>query len=139
MWGQPFIPGYYRNGTIDHRTNIKLIDITDGTTNTYMIGEKYMNPDGYDANTVIDFGDDEGVFSGLSADQGRRTRYGVDDPVQDTPGLMAYWRFGSAHSNGFHMAFCDGSVHMISYSIDSLVHSHFGNRKDGYAIDGKDF
>ena len=142
MWipinGIRFVPYYYRNGAIDHRTNIKLIDITDGTTNTYMIGEKYMNPDGYYDQTK-DFGDDEGCFNGLSGDQGRYTRYGVDDPMQDTLGLMAYWRFGSAHSNGFHMAMCDGSVHIINYSIDSLTHSYLGNRNDGMVIDGKKY
>ena len=35
------------------------------------------------------------------------------------------------------MVFCDGSVHMISYTIDPLVHSYLGNRQDGQAIDGK--
>ncbi|MCD4728919.1 MAG: DUF1559 domain-containing protein [Pirellulales bacterium] len=59
--------------------------------------------------------------------------------MQDSPGITAYWHFGSAHSNGFHIALCDGSVHMISYSIDSHVHSYLGNRMDGQIIDGKDF
>ena len=29
------------------------------------------------------------------------------------------------------MAFCDGSVHPISYAIDPSVHQSLGNRKDG--------
>ena len=35
------------------------------------------------------------------------------------------------------MAFCDGSVQSISYSIDLTVYSHLGDRKDGQSIDGK--
>jgi hypothetical protein len=37
------------------------------------------------------------------------------------------------------MAFCDGSVQMMSYTIDPTVHDYLGNRADGQAIDGKKF
>ncbi len=37
------------------------------------------------------------------------------------------------------MAFCDGSVHLINYTIDQSVHAHLGNRGDGYTINGKKF
>ena len=37
------------------------------------------------------------------------------------------------------MALCDGSVRMISYSIDMMTHIHLANRHDGYAIDPKKY
>ena len=40
-------------------------------------------------------------------------------------------RFGSAHSGGFNMAFCDGSVHSIIYEIDPQVHAMLSDRGDG--------
>ena len=37
------------------------------------------------------------------------------------------------------MAFCDGSVRMVSYTIDPEVHRRLGNRQDGLLIGGGDF
>ena len=45
--------------------------------------------------------------------------------------------FGSAHGNGFQVAFCDGSVKMMSYFIEFETHRRLANRKDGLTIDGK--
>ncbi len=115
---------------------IKMADITDGTSNTYLIGEKYVYPDFY--STGGDGGDNESAYSGDNADNVRWTN---NVPYPDTPGYytanLTDSTFGSAHATGFHMAFCDGSVQQMSYSIDATVHKNLGNRKDGYAIDAK--
>jgi prepilin-type processing-associated H-X9-DG protein len=67
-------------------------------------------------------------------------RWTVKDPAflpqQDTSGIYTTVAFGSAHASGFNMAFCDGSVQMISYSINQEVHYRLGNRQDGLSIDG---
>jgi prepilin-type processing-associated H-X9-DG protein len=39
--------------------------------------------------------------------------------------------FGSPHSGGVSMAFCDGNARRISFSIDPEVHRSLGNRSDG--------
>jgi prepilin-type processing-associated H-X9-DG protein len=61
-------------------------------------------------------------------------------PMQDTPGYEGpdfnLW-FGSAHANGFQMAFCDGSVHVMSYTISQQTHYRLGNPHDGLPIDAK--
>lgn len=131
--------GRYSTGVINIGNPIKMSDIRDGTTNTYLIGEKYLNPLSYDGS-VSDDGDNEGIFFGDAKDAIRYTydqakRYISSQyapPLQDTAGNTdgAGTGFGSAHSGGLNMAMCDGSVHFISYSIDKDVHRYLGNRKD---------
>ncbi len=127
---------------------IKLADVKDGATNTYLAGEKYLNPDCYETGT--DYGDNEDALLGDNEDISRWTAYSVNytttpttiqylAPFQDTPGAPGRWCFGSAHANGFQMAFCDGSVTMINYTLDQEVHRRLGNRSDGLPVDGKAF
>lgn len=122
------------------RSMIKIADITDGTSNTYMLGEKYMNSDTYLTGT--DGNDNEQMYSGYDCDIFRSTYYSSSQgpthvPVRDQPGIAGLLSFGSAHAAGVNMAFCDGSVQVIGYSIAPIVHKNLGNRKDGKVIDSK--
>ena len=122
---------------------IKMADITDGASNTYLLGEKYLNPDYY-ANGV-DGGDNEFALAGENEDVTRWTAVSTSPPIQylaptqDTAGVVVRFDFGSPHANGCQMAFCDGSIQTISYSIDPEIHRRLGNRKDGMPIDAKKF
>ncbi len=116
---------------------VKLSDITDGASNTYLVGEKYECPDYYFTGT--DWSDDSSMFQGWDIDTVRWTEISDGPPRQHQNGLVNERTFGSAHSNGFQMAFCDGSVQMINYTIDPESHRRLGNRKDGQPIDGKKF
>jgi prepilin-type processing-associated H-X9-DG protein len=119
------------------RSEIKIADITDGTSNTYMVGEKYVNPDWY--FTGQDPADDQSIFSGFNNDNSRSTAPVYGPPRQDMPGYPNEGIYGSAHAEGFNMAFCDGSVRWINYSIDATTHRYLGNRHDGFAIDARKF
>ena len=128
-------------GAISVHSERILSDITDGTSNTYLVGERYCNPDHY--SDAVSPSDDQVLDCGYDWDTTRWCQNGEGGsfvpPMPDTPGSEYGIAFGSAHSNGFHMAFCDGSVHLINYTIDPVVHSYLGNRKDGMVIDGKAF
>ncbi len=105
-----------------------------GASNTYLIGDKYLNPDNYSNGS--DLADNEFATVGFDNDIYRTAdiSYG-DTPMQDTPGYPNTYIWGSAHANGIHMAFCDGSVHNISYTIDYLTHGNLANRSTKAAID----
>jgi prepilin-type processing-associated H-X9-DG protein len=107
-----------------------------------MLGEKYLSPDEYFTGT--DHGDDHGIYEGCGVDTQKWCDYYDPTnrigrtPRQDTPGLQLFWSFGSAHAGACSFVFCDGSVRMISYDIDPLVHSHLGSAFDGQAVSLED-
>ncbi len=117
------------------RSETTMAHIKDGLSTTYMIGEKYINPDNYyDGRAGYQ---DQCAYIGDDYDINGWTTLN-DRPRQDTP-AVGYWRiFGSAHSPGFHSVFCDGSVHVISYAIDPEIHRRLGNRKDELPVDMSD-
>ena len=92
--------------------------------------------------TGQDGGDNQYLFMGLDRDV---YRWGVNDgagdcqPRQDTPGADIAPHLRQRHANGFNMAFCDGSIQTMSYSLDCTIHAALCNRHDGLAIDGKKF
>jgi len=129
---------WYHTGVSYYRSEIRYRHITDGLSNTYLVGEKYMNPDQY---TTGDFRDDnQNLYVGYEEDNHRLTTYRprqriVRTPLQDTPGFSNWYLFGSAHPGAYNSVFCDGSVHAIAYSIDAETHRRLGNRFDGLPVD----
>ena len=134
----------YRHGNGDysdftgiayHRSLVKVKDVTDGTTNTYLLAEKYMNALTYFSGG--NWGDDCSVYGGHDWDI---VRWAFIDytAAQDTPGRDMPAGFGSPHPGGMHATLCDGSVRTISYSIDPITHTRLGNRRDGIVLNMTD-
>ena len=76
-------------GVFGQRSTTKLRDITDGTSNTYLAGEKYVASDYY--VTGQDNGDDQSGYEGYSFDT---CRYTKQAPAQDIPNVIQYYLFG---------------------------------------------
>ena len=108
-------------------------EVQDGTSSTIMIGEKYLSPDHYENGG--DWGDDGGPYA-TSSDE---TRWTIFAPLPDRAGVHDIYNFGSAHPGGFNAVFCDGSVHNISYEIETEIFRRLGNRDDGEVIHGDAF
>ena len=120
------------------QSKVAVAGITDGTSNTYLVGEKTINPDSY--LTSGSMGDDSCVYGGHDYDIARWTANNPNFyPREDTPGVDMYRAFGSAHTSVFHMSLCDGSVRGFNYSISPAIHALLGNRRDGQTIDGSKF
>lgn len=116
-------------GICFQRSETRAADISDGMSQTYLIGEKYVGTGGYD--TFDDPGHDQSMYSGVDLDI---NRWVTVPPLHDTRGIHDR-AFGSAHTQGCHMAFCDGSVRLISYGVNGEVHRRLGNRRDGLPVE----
>jgi prepilin-type N-terminal cleavage/methylation domain-containing protein len=121
-----------RDGMFFERSEIAIGDILDGTTNTILVGEKYLNPDHY--TTGQDAADNESCYTGNNNDNNRSA--GQQYPLTaDRKGYGATEIFGSSHGSGAFFALADGSVRMISYGVDLVTYERLGNRRDRQVVD----
>jgi prepilin-type N-terminal cleavage/methylation domain-containing protein len=107
------------------RSEVGIKHVTDGTSRTYLIGERYINPNSYETGT--DGADNETWCTGFNNDN---FRCAFDPPMQDRPGVAFSNRFGSVHPVGWYVSWCDGHVELVSYDIELMVHRGNGNRAD---------
>jgi len=109
-------------GPLFERSKIKLANIPDGCSQTFLFGETLggmSNP----ANRMFVFG---WLGSGCMP-----TAWGLA-PVG---GETGWWQFSSRHSNGVHFAFCDGSVRVVRRSVDLAMFIFTSSIGEGVPVD----
>ncbi len=116
-------------GAIRYYTNpIAIQTISDGTSNTLLIGEKRLNKaalGGFQGD------DNEGYSSGWDHDVMRYTHV---PPLPDPTSGDGGQRFGGPNSAGCMFVLCDGSVRMINYSVSQATFDRLGNTSDGLPL-----
>jgi prepilin-type N-terminal cleavage/methylation domain-containing protein len=121
------------DGVIYGRSEVRYEQVTDGLSNVYLVGEKYLAAERY-ANGH-DPGDEEHMYTGFNDD----TQRSADaPPIQDTDVDYHQSQFGGCHPTSWNMAFADGSVRPMSYDMFLEVHRRLGSRNDGKAIESAD-
>jgi prepilin-type N-terminal cleavage/methylation domain-containing protein/prepilin-type processing-associated H-X9-DG protein len=138
---------WYQTGVSHFASEVELNQIEDGTSNTYMVGEKWVGIDQYEGTggtsgtAGFSWGENQSAYSGWEWDQHRvgardttsATAAETRQPSQDQGGVGVNdpeVKFGSAHAGGFNMVFCDGSVRNISYDVDYKTHGYLASRVD---------
>jgi prepilin-type N-terminal cleavage/methylation domain-containing protein/prepilin-type processing-associated H-X9-DG protein len=122
-------------GIVRYRHPTRMADITDGTSNTLLAGDKRLNR----ANLGQPQKDDDtGYASGFDADVIRAT---TRPPLPDynAPSGDGDLRFGSSHTGVFNVVFADGSVHSLSYAISPDTFRYLGAEADGQVINSSDY
>jgi prepilin-type N-terminal cleavage/methylation domain-containing protein len=108
----------------------KLVQISDGTSNTILAGDKRLNL-AYLGQYQGD--DNEGYSSGWDHDTIRYTNQ-IPLPDYTASGGDGAQRFGSSHTNGFMVVLCDGSVRFISYTIPQATFAALGSINGGEVV-----
>ena len=144
-------------GIIYGGSTVRIKDVPDGMTTTYLIGEKALQPHCYDGLSASRCqADDQSMYQGYDWDSVRwggnspspptsTTGLGVVDwrPIRDKEGdgtagatgdLYGLSLFGSVHSSGCQFVMCDGSVQTITYTVDPQVHWKLSNRSDNFQV-----
>jgi prepilin-type processing-associated H-X9-DG protein len=116
-----------QNGAFRAVKGVRFIEITDGLSNTLLVGEKHV-PRGFETVYPLDCG----LYDGHNPVCNTRAA-GLAFPMasqRDDPG----WKFGSHHPHLCQFVFCDGSVQVLSTSIDPLTLGLLAQRDDGQVI-----
>ncbi len=100
--------------SLDLPRTLSFSSITDGLSQTIVIGEKARDPS---VQTATSWHWDEPIWLGGSAGT---ARLGVGI-IPDQVGASYRNNWGSSHSGAANFVFCDGSVNPLSYAIDRDV------------------
>ncbi|MHB1423823.1 MAG: DUF1559 family PulG-like putative transporter [Gemmataceae bacterium] len=92
--------------------------ITDGTSNTVLVGEKSMAPQLYETGTWYW---DEPYFTGGSDGTVRNGSIVQQDSRGLEKGRLFRWNWGSPHTGGAQFLFADGSVRPVLYAAPPKV------------------
>jgi prepilin-type N-terminal cleavage/methylation domain-containing protein/prepilin-type processing-associated H-X9-DG protein len=161
-WTGVIVPNEVSNSGWKPVPPVRIAMITDGTSNTLLLGEKFVAVDHY--TSAAQWGDNNSWTNGNSW---ITTRNAIHQPRVDSRettatketappnanaagingrcgpwglgavgsggGYYDYW--GSGHPGGFNAVMADGSVRVVRYNIALIVLQALSDREDGAAVD----
>ena len=115
---------------VSWRSRVRLASVTDGTTNTFLIGEKHVLQDRFTiavGDGSIYNGDHEWNFARVAGPS-----YGLARNPKDATSWNL--RFGSYHPQICQFVFVDGSVKGVRVNVDTTTLSRLSVRNDDLIV-----
>jgi prepilin-type N-terminal cleavage/methylation domain-containing protein/prepilin-type processing-associated H-X9-DG protein len=151
----PAFPGISRDGIFFIGSRVRLTDVTDGSSNTFLFGERFHRDSEFDRrqpvvspqlgiNPIAQVGmwghvSGPGVMASVTLHAAAPINYQMP-PGGDSSALSArVCAFGSGHGHGANFAFADGSVSFKSDSIPLATLQALSTRASGEVASGDDF
>jgi prepilin-type N-terminal cleavage/methylation domain-containing protein/prepilin-type processing-associated H-X9-DG protein len=152
-WGPP--DGANFNGVLLQSNNnnstwtVRILDITDGTSNTISVGEGTGAPIGTANCDFLINSTNIPIWAGGNPSiegQGRQHNYfrvvdqaylpNVSNSTKPSsgPGCVQDRAYSSQHTGGVNCVFADGSVHFLTNSVAPTVYAAMGSRNGGEAV-----
>ncbi len=119
------------NGISGERSEVQSGHVPDGLSNVFLAGEKYLDPNIYYTYSAGTPGAENNCA--LQGNGYDTNRWVFAAPTRDlkATNTTSCTIFGSAHTQGFQMVFCDGSVKLLNFKIDLLTYQSLGVRNNG--------
>jgi prepilin-type N-terminal cleavage/methylation domain-containing protein/prepilin-type processing-associated H-X9-DG protein len=137
--GPDLVDGGYNQGTgvVRKESAVSMAKILDGTVYTILVGEKRLCLETLGTGVGDD---DHGWSIGWDLDTVARTDMppAPDPAIACTTGSLLLWNglMGSSHAAGFNVAFADGSVRHLPFTIDPKIFASMGNVSEGDIVSG---
>lgn len=133
------------DGMMFGASKIRMKDVTDGTSNTLLIGESYTDPnftkDGQGMDYWILFGPQMGQWRPgvATGTEHTETAGSAVVPINsrlnpNIHGVLMEMSFGSYHVGGAHFLLTDGAVRFISENVSQTLYEALATRRGGEVV-----
>jgi prepilin-type N-terminal cleavage/methylation domain-containing protein/prepilin-type processing-associated H-X9-DG protein len=140
-WGNTVFSSTPGNGIFYYQSTVRMTDITDGTSNTFALGEILLVPDTnlWDLRgKIFDVEQGNVFFSTLyppNTSVGDQSRYCVAAPLAPCASPLSdvgsVQSLRSMHQGGVNVCMADGSVHFVSNTVSLTAYQQAGTRSGG--------